>query len=149
MAKIINFKQTYIPVYTQQEITKFLPYSYFWEQLNNGAVLQSFQFWLYLWLNKKIFTKQENTKLHTDSRIETLLIDTEKITDKIEEVFYAFYNKYGQKPEYIILGIEEYQKLHFYQSYWLKQLDIKILLLPSIQGIIALPNLTKLNWKLT
>jgi hypothetical protein len=110
------------------------------------------QFWLSLWLDPKVYTCSRIIKPQIGQIVETIEIEPGDIFNESRKVIDAFYNRYGKLPEYLIIGIDKYQELNYHAafSYDLRAkthiFGVKFLVLPTIEGIVALPNLEKLQW---
>jgi hypothetical protein len=153
--KILNFAQRTQPIYGHETTLHFLPQYYFWAQLGHASFKDMLQFWVSLWLNTKVYTYSIAVKPQIGQLVKTIEIEPGDIFNESKQVINAFYNSYGALPEYLIIGTEKYQELNYHVAfrYELRTLThihgVKFLVLPTIEGIVALPNLEKLQWKYT
>ena len=152
--KILNFKRQPFPVYKHVTTLHFLSQYYFWAQLGHANVKDMFQFWLTLWLDPTVYTCSRIIKPQIGETVKTIEIEPKDIFDKSKQVIDDFYYRYGKLPKYLLIGIEEYRQLNNYVafSYELRARneinDVKFLLLPDIEGIVALPDLEKLHYNI-
>lgn len=150
--KIVNFKRQTRPRYSHETTLHFLHQYYFWAQLGHVSVKDMFQFWLTLWLNRKVYTCSRVIKPQIGETVEIIQIEPKDIFDRSKQVIDNFYYRYGKLPEYLLIGREEYIQLnsHVAFNYELRAGNtisgVKLLLLPDIEGIVALPDLEKLQW---
>lgn len=145
--KIINFAQRLIPIYSREATLHFLPQYYFWAKLGHYPFTDMLQFWLSLWLNPKVFTCQKVIKPQIGRTVKTVRIDTNFVLAELNQVHDSFYERYGEQPAYYVMGTRKYQALYQYAGLKFTDLGIKVLLTPHIEGIVALPDLKRVNWK--
>lgn len=151
--KIINFKRILQPVYSRETTLHFLPQYYFWAQLGNASFKDMLQFWLSLWLDPKVYTCSRVIKPQIGETVKTVEIDPQDIFKESKQVIDAFYRIYGNLPEYLIIGIEKYQELNYHVAFKYDLriqthiCGVKFLVLPTIEGIVALPNLKNLEFR--
>lgn len=151
--KIINFKRICQPTYKHETTLHFLPRYYFWAQLGHASSKDMLQFWVSLWLDPKVYTCSKIINSQIGETVKTVEIDTQDFFNESKQVITAFYRMYGNLPEYLIIGVEKSQKLNYHAAfkYDLRSQTrihgIKVLVLPTIEGIVALPDLKNIDFQ--